>query len=139
MTSKTASYLRQLADDSVHWDITKLRAAALEMEQSSAVLVRLQLIAKDMLACIGSMDEMSDNERMRNTLLHAGYTDCGGELWKPPLGRRPVFLDENTRLRALIQDAITNMGAWEYDDLSNWQQRAQTALGSPTINESNNT
>lgn len=42
--------------------------------------------------------ETSDNERMRNTLVKAGYTDCGGELWKPPLGPQPAFLDENPRL-----------------------------------------
>lgn len=28
----------------------------------------------------------AENERMRNTLVSAGYTDEGGELWKPPLG-----------------------------------------------------
>ena len=47
--------------------------------------------------------ETTDVMRMRNTLVQAGYTDCGGELWKPPLGPRPVFLDENLRLREFLQ------------------------------------
>jgi len=28
-----------------------------------------------------------DLERAVRTLQHAGYTDCGGEYWKPPLGK----------------------------------------------------
>jgi hypothetical protein len=41
--------------------------------------------------------ETTDVIRMRNTLLKAGYTDHGGELWKPPLGKNP--LPELDRLR----------------------------------------
>jgi hypothetical protein len=48
--------------------------------------------------------ETSDVTRMRNTLMQAGYTDLGGELWKPPLGPRPAFLDENLRLRAALPE-----------------------------------
>lgn len=27
------------------------------------------------------------------TLQRLGYTDCGGQLWKPPLGKKPDFVD----------------------------------------------
>lgn len=27
------------------------------------------------------------------TLQRLGYTDCGGQLWKPPLGKKPEFVD----------------------------------------------
>lgn len=32
-----------------------------------------------------------DSQRAIKTLQQAGYTDCGGELWKPPLGKAPDF------------------------------------------------
>jgi len=35
-----------------------------------------------------------------------------------------------TDVRALLQEGVTNMGAWEYDDLMNWRERAVIALGS---------
>nr|WP_294974926.1 hypothetical protein [uncultured Pseudomonas sp.] len=37
---------------------------------------------------------IAENERMQSagkTLEHIGYTDNGGELWKPPLGTKPDF------------------------------------------------
>ena len=48
----------------------------------------------------------TENERMRNTLVSAGYTDEGGGLWKPPLGKSvlPVF-EENERLKAELAEA----------------------------------
>jgi len=32
-------------------------------------------------------------------------------------------------LAELVREAIDHMGAWEYDDLRNWRQRAESALG----------
>ena len=48
----------------------------------------------------------AENERMRNTLVSVGYTDEGGELWKPPLGKSvlPVF-EDNERLKAELAEA----------------------------------
>lgn len=33
------------------------------------------------------------------TLQRLGYTDCGGQLWKPPIGKRPDFVDYGAELR----------------------------------------
>lgn len=45
-------------------------------------------------------------ERLRKSLLAAGFTDCGGELWKPQLGQSASpLLDELTTLRAQLQEA----------------------------------
>lgn len=33
------------------------------------------------------------------TLQRLGYTDCGGQLWKPPLGKAPTFVDYGAGLR----------------------------------------
>lgn len=36
----------------------------------------------------------AENDRLQaasRTLSKLGYTDCGGELWKPPLGKKPDF------------------------------------------------
>lgn len=33
------------------------------------------------------------------TLERLGYTDCGGQLWKPPIGKRPDFVDYGAELR----------------------------------------
>lgn len=54
---------------------------------------------------------IAENERMQSagkTLEHIGYTDNGGELWKPPLGTKPDFdlIDElRTENDALLKDA----------------------------------
>jgi hypothetical protein len=36
-----------------------------------------------------------DYERMYRTLLQAGYIDCGGEYWKPPLGKNPLLAQQS--------------------------------------------
>jgi len=53
----------------------------------------------------------AENERMRNTLVSAGYTDEGGELWKPQLGKSvlPVF-EENERLKAELAETKKDAG-----------------------------
>lgn len=33
------------------------------------------------------------------TLQRLGYTDCGGQLWKPPIGKKPDFVDYGAELR----------------------------------------
>jgi hypothetical protein len=54
-------------------------------------------------------------ERLRNSLVQAGFSDCGGELWKPPLGPRPVFLDENLRLREALEQISAQAVIGQYD------------------------
>lgn len=48
----------------------------------------------------------TDVQRMRNTLVKAGYADLGGELWKPPLGPRPAFMDSFNKLEASVYGAV---------------------------------
>jgi len=44
-----------------------------------------------------------ERDKAVQTLMAAGYTDCGGEYWKPPLGKNP--LPEVDRLRRIISNA----------------------------------
>lgn len=48
----------------------------------------------------------TDVERMRDTLVHAGYTDLGAALWKPPLGSRPAFMDAFGKLEVAVEGAL---------------------------------
>lgn len=48
-----------------------------------------------------------ENERMRTTLEKEGYSDCGGELWKPPIGpSASPLLDLITSLRFELDKAV---------------------------------
>lgn len=43
-------------------------------------------------------DLIRERDKAVKSLRHYGHTDCGGELWKPPLGKNP--LPQIARLRA---------------------------------------
>ncbi len=42
-------------------------------------------------------------DKAEKSLVSAGYTDNGGEMWKPPIGKPPDF-DEIDRLRRRLRD-----------------------------------
>lgn len=57
----------------------------------------------------------SENNRLHsaaNTLERIGYTDHGGELWKPPIGQKPNF-DLIDQLRAEVAGLKTGYEAYE--------------------------
>lgn len=43
-------------------------------------------------ACNALNKHRSDLKRATDTLTRLGYTDCGGELWKPPIGEIPAWI-----------------------------------------------
>lgn len=47
---------------------------------------------------------IGERDKAVKSLRHYGYTDCGGELWKPPLGKNP--LPQIDRLRAALKELI---------------------------------
>ncbi len=55
--------------------------------------------------CFMQQDAMrrvgAERDKAIKSLRHYGYTDCGGELWKPPLGKNP--LPQIDRLRAALE------------------------------------
>jgi hypothetical protein len=52
-----------------------------------------------------------ENARMRKTLEHAGYTDGGGEMWKPPLGKRPAWVDDAPPTLSKIHSDLMHLAA----------------------------
>lgn len=82
--------------------IKKLKVALLQLDVQRAIAARRYKIRAELKA---------ENERLRSaatTLIHLGYTDKGGEQWKPPLGKKPDFalIDslraENEKLKAQL-------------------------------------
>lgn len=62
------------------------------------------------------------------TLENLGYTYHGGELWKPPLGKRPEWLDATTpaatvtdevMLKAKRYDWLREVGGQSWHDVTN--------------------
>jgi len=45
-----------------------------------------QVLAQEPVASLCEIKEVDKTYSAARTLQHLGYTDCGGELWKPPLG-----------------------------------------------------
>lgn len=52
--------------------------------------------------CLQNRRTIQNARRMRHTLLNLGYTDHGGELWKPPLGQKPDWLDAEERKESIL-------------------------------------
>lgn len=96
-------------------------------EDAHDAICDLRKAARDYGTVVRIADETTDVTRMRNTLVQSGYTDCGGELWKPPLGRRPVFLDENLRLLDLVARILPYVQQSDPADFADIE--AATAIG----------
>jgi hypothetical protein len=79
---------------------------ALSADQSGTELAQI-LVANT----AASKDETSqDLARAENALLSAGFTDCGGQEWKPPIGKPPRFNDAiSTTPPGWIDDVITQL------------------------------
>jgi hypothetical protein len=69
------------------------------------------------------LELIAENERLQSaakTLSRLGYTDNGGELWKPPLGKKPDF-DLIDQLRAEIERLQRFETAYkEFSDKTDW-------------------
>ena len=67
--------------------------------------------AEKRLAALEARVREVEGERDKSvkSLTQYGYTDCGGELWKPPLGKRPDF-DRIDRLESDLAAARVTIG-----------------------------
>lgn len=62
-------------------------------DRELALLIQFSRHQDEYVAFVELWERRTEMERMRSTLVNAGYTDCGGELWKPPLGQPPAWLN----------------------------------------------
>lgn len=98
------------------WTIEQLEKRAVDGAGADFIVAASPAAVLELIAEAKRVPILKDMlERQRSavtTLIHLGYTDKGGEQWKPPLGKKPDFdlIDslrtENEKLKAQLADEV---------------------------------
>jgi hypothetical protein len=99
MTERSPDWRREMIDQARKWPRSEFgegywfNAMADEIESLTADRDSQQRVC---------MRVMTERDRLKNSLTVSGFTDCGGEIWKPPLGKR-YDIETIDRLRELLE------------------------------------
>jgi hypothetical protein len=93
-------------DDEALYDSLHLRAWWADFDDDTGLAGDLREAAKR----IRTLGSSSTSEAAVRTLESLGYTYHGGELWKPPLGNCPTFLEGSASLPKVGYESYESLG-----------------------------